>query len=308
MGACREFTYPSADGVHAIQAVEWVPDGAVRGVIQIVHGLSEYMGRYGHVARFFNDCGYVVCGGDHLGHGKTVDDGKYGYFADADGWDFVVRDVYRLRQLEGERWSGVPYVLLGHSMGSFLVRECLIRWPGLADRAVLSGTGQEPAPVVAAGKAVAGALCRTKGPRYVSPLVIALSLGGYNKAFQPNRTPADWISRDEGVVDAYVRDPLCRFLPTVSMFRDMMGGLQFIGSPGNLKKMNAALPVYFMSGERDPVGAMGKGVDKVAGMFRKAGCTNITVKLYPGARHELFNEINKEEVLADLLNWLEETR
>lgn len=305
MGARREFTYPSSDGVHAIQVVEWVPEGAVRGVIQIAHGLSEHMGRYEHVARYFNEHGWVVCGGDHLGHGRTADDGKYGYFAERNGWDFVVRDVYRLRKLEGERRPGLPYVLLGHSMGSFVVRECLIRWPGLADRAVLSGTGQEPAPVVAAGKAVAGTLCRLKGTRYVSPLVIALSMGSYNKAFQPNRTPADWISRDEGVVDAYVRDPLCRFLPTVSMFRDMMGGLQWIARPANLRKMDPSTPVYFLSGDRDPVGGMGKGVEKVAGMFRKAGCTDVTVNLYPGARHELFNEIDKEEVLADLLVWLE---
>ena len=167
MSQRRTLTYPSADGRHTIRAVEWLPDGTPRGVLQIVHGIAEHMGRYAHVAEFFTRRGYVVCGEDHLGHGATVTDGKYGFFAPEGGWDLVVRDVYALRRLEGERWPDLPYVLLGHSMGSFLARTCLIRWPGTVDAAVLSGTGQERAALVAFGRGVSGLLCRWRGPDYV---------------------------------------------------------------------------------------------------------------------------------------------
>lgn len=305
MTEVREFTYPSSDGVHQIHAVEWVPDGPPRAVVQIAHGISEYIGRYDHVARFLAGHGFLVCGNDHLGHGQTASKGGYGFFAAQDGWTLAAADVHHLTQLQHKKWPGVPYFLLGHSMGSFLARTCLCRYPGSVDGAILSGTGQEAASLIAACKALTQVLCRTKGPRFVSPLVYALSIGNYNKPFNPARTPADWISRDEAVVDAYMGDPLCTFIPTVSLFRDMMGGLQYIVRPASLGQMKKDTPVYFLSGDRDPVGAMGKGVEKVAGLFRDAGCTDVTVKLYPGGRHEMFNETNKDEVLADLLAWLE---
>ena len=301
----REFSYPSSDGSHTVHAMEWLPQGQPRAVVQIVHGVAEYVGRYDHVARFLTERGFLVCGEDHLGHGKTVDDGKYGYFGPRGGWDLVARDIRRLRELQGEKYPGGPYVMLGHSMGSFLTRTYLIRWPGTVDGAVLSGTGQEPAPLVALGKALAGGLCLLRGGDSVSPLVNAMSLGAYNKKFAPNRTGADWISRDEAVVDAYLKDPLCTFMPTVAMFRDMMGGLQYIADRNNLARMDKETPVYFLSGDRDPVGAMGKGVEKVVRMFRKAGCRDVSVKLYPEGRHEMFNELNRDEVMADLLAWLE---
>lgn len=299
-----DFSYPSSDEIHTVHAREWIPEGSPRGVVQIVHGVAEHIGRYDAVARFLAAHGYVVCGEDHLGHGLTAG-GKFGYFGPKHGWDLVVRDVRRLRELEGEKHLNLPYVILGHSMGSFLARTYLIRWPGTVDAAVLSGTGQEPAAAVAFGKALAKTLCKTKGPDYVSKIVNDLSLGAYNKAFQPNRTSSDWISRDEAAVDAYLADPLCTVLPTVGMFRDMMGGLQFIADKGNLSKMNKDTPVYFLSGDQDPVGSMGKGVRKVEGMFRSAGCKDVTVKLYPGGRHEMFHEINCQDVFQDLLNWIE---
>jgi len=305
MEAPAEFTYLSADGVHNIYAREWKPDGTPRAVLQIVHGVAEHMGRYDRAARFFAGCGFAVCGEDHLGHGRTAA-GKYGYFAPQKGWDLVVRDVARLREIQGEKYPGIPYIMLGHSMGSFLTRTHLIRWPGMVDAAVLSGTGQEPAPLVAFGKGLAGALCALRGPDYVSGLIYELSLGAYNRHFRPNRTPSDWLSRDEGEVDAFLRDPMCMFKPTVSMFRDMMGGLQFIGRPSNLARMDEDVPVYFFSGDRDPVGSMGRGVRRVAAMFRRAGCRDAAVRLYPGGRHEMLNEINRLEVMEDLLAWLEE--
>ena len=299
-------SYSSSDGIHTIRAQAWLPPGQPRGVLQIVHGVAEHIGRYDHVARFFNDSGLIVCGEDHLGHGRTARSGEFGFFASENGWDFLVQDIHALRLLAGARWPGVPYVMLGHSMGSFLTRTYLIRYPGTLDAAVLSGTGQEPAPRVAAGRFLAQLLCKLRGPKYVSDLAYRLSLGAYNQNFQPVRTPVDWLSRDTAMIDLHLRDPLCNFRPTVSMFRDMLGGIQFIGQPRNLARMDLDTPIYFFSGSRDPVGGMGQGVAHVAKLFDAAGCRDVTVKLYPDGRHEMLNEINRQEVMEELRVWLEE--
>ena len=307
MATLRTFTFPSSDGRHTCHGSCWQPARDLpRGVVQIVHGVAEHMGRYEWFARFLAGHGYAVCGADHLGHGRTgAEDGKFGYFGPRRGWELVTRDVRRLRLMAGDRFPGVPYFLLGHSMGSFLTRTYLCRYPGTVDGAILSGTGQESALLVGAGKALAGLIAHIRGPEAVSPLVNELSLGSYNKQFRPNRTGADWISRDEKVVDAYLRDPWCTFTPTVGMFRDMLGGLQYIASPAALAQMDPDTPVYLFSGDRDPVGGNGAGVRKVYGYFEKQGTRDLTMKLYPGGRHEMLNELNREEVYADVLAWLD---
>ncbi len=300
-----EFTFPSQDGIHQCHAGLWTPQGEPRAVVQIVHGVAEHIGRYDHFARYLADHGFAVCGGDHLGHGKTADGGRYGYFGKKNGWTLVASDVRKLRRLCGERFPGVPYFLLGHSMGSFLARTYLCAYPGTVDGCILSGTGQEKPALVAAGRAVASAVCAARGPETVSPLVDRLSLGAYNRQFAPNRTGADWISRDEAVVDAYLKDPLCAFKPTAGMFRDMMEGLQYISSERALAQMDPSTPVYLFSGDRDPVGSNGAGVRRVYGFFKDHGTADLTMKLYPGGRHEMLNEINRGEVYADVLAWLE---
>ena len=307
MATLRTFTFPSSDGRHTCHGSCWQPARDLpRGVVQIVHGVAEHMGRYEWFARFLAGHGYAVCGADHLGHGRTgAEDGKFGYFGPRRGWELVTRDVRRLRLMAGDRFPGVPYFLLGHSMGSFLTRTYLCRYPGTVDGAILSGTGQESALLVGAGKALANLIAHIRGPEAVSPLVNELSLGSYNKQFRPNRTGADWISRDEKVVDAYLRDPWCTFTPTVGMFRDMLGGLQYIASPAALAQMDPDTPVYLFSGDRDPVGGNGAGVRKVYGYFEQQGTRELTTKLYPGGRHEMLNELNREEVYADVLAWLD---
>jgi len=305
MAVEKEFAFPSADGLHRCWAREWLPQGPPRAVVQIVHGVAEHIGRYAAFASWLSEKGFAVAGEDHLGHGKTVDDDKFGYFGPQNGWDLVVRDIRRLRELEGEKFPDVPYFILGHSMGSFLTRTYLIRYPGTVRGAILSGTGQEGAATVAAGKLLCNLICKTKGPDTCSSLVHNMALGAYNKQFAPNRTGSDWISRDEAVVDAYLQDPFCTFMPTVGMYRDMMGGLQYIANPKNLKKMYKTTPVYLFSGDHDPVGQNGRGVRKVAELFRSAGCTDVTVKLYPNGRHEMLNELNKQEVYQDVLSWME---
>lgn len=306
MVSCDVFTFPSSDGLHLVSAVWWRPQGTPRGVVQLVHGISEYMGRYDSFARFLAGQGFAVVGHDHLGHGKTARDAsEYGWFGDKDGWKYVLEDTHALFLRASEAYPDLPYFLMGHSMGSFVVRGYLIFWPGTVTGAILSGTGQEPPLTVAAGRLLSALLTRVSGPRAHSKLLNALSMGAYNKQFKPNRTGADWISRDTAVVDTYCADPLCRFLPTVSMFHDMMVGLQLLAKRENLRRMATDTPVLFFSGDRDPVGASGKGVKKVAGWFRKAGVKDITLKLYPEGRHEMLNELNREQVYQDILDWLE---
>lgn len=299
------FTYPSSDAVHTIHACRWEPEGAVRGVVQLVHGLQDHIGRYAHVAQFLCDHGFVVVGEDHLGHGKTADDTSRGYFGPKNGWDWLVGDVRRLRELTGERYPGIPYIMFGHSMGSFLTRSYLIRYPGTLDGAIISGTGQEPALKVAFGKNLAALVCRLRGADYPSKLLTDMALGVYNKPFRPARTPSDWVCGDERVVDAFRSDPMCAFTPTCGLFRDMLGGVQFNGRGKNLAKMDKNTPVYFFSGAKDPVGGMSKGVEKVVRLFRRAGCRDVSLRIYPDGRHETFNEKNQGEVLADVLDWLE---
>ena len=256
--------------------------------------------------RFLAEHGFAVVGHDHLGHGRTArNPSEFGWFADRDGWKHVVKDVRALRERVGAEYPGLPCFLLGHSMGSFVVRGYLMFWPGTVDGAILSGTGQEPPATVAAGRALSALLIRLKGPRAHSPLLDALSVGRYNGQFKPVRTSADWISRDTVVVDTYRADPLCRFLPTVGMYHDMMVGLQLLAKPANLARMDPDTPVYFFAGDRDPVGANGAGVKKVAGWFRDAGVKDLTVRLYPEGRHEMLNEANRDEVYRDVLSWLE---
>lgn len=299
MGNRKEFTFPSSDGVHQIHAILWLPDGEPKGVVQLVHGICEYALRYDHFARFLTGHGFAVAGHDHLGHGLTAKGPEeYGYFND---WWALVKDVYALRETVGRLIPNVPYFLLGHSMGSFVTRTYLIDYPGTLAGAILSGTGQEPALTVAAGKLLTG----LGNPHKVNKLFYNLSIGAYNKQFAPSRTPADWICRDPAVVDAYLADPLCNFQTTAGMNHAMMTGLQYVAKKKNLAKMDRGTPVYFFAGDADPVGANGRGVEKVARWFSEAGVKDVTVKLYPGGRHEMLNETNREEVYADSLVWLE---
>ena len=295
----EEFFYPSSDGEHQVHATVWLPEGEVKGVVQLVHGICEYIQRYAPFAAFLNAKGFAVCGNDHLGHGKTAKGAEeYGFFTD---WKCLVQDVRALRVKMGARFPGAPYFLLGHSMGSFVARTYLIDYPGTLTGCILSGTGQESAATVAAGRL----LTALGDPHKVNKLFYELSIGAYNNAFKPCRTSADWICRDEAVVDAYLKDPFCTFKPTAGMFRDMMGGLQYIASEEALSRMDPRTPVYLFSGDRDPVGSNGEGVKKVYGFFKAHGTSDLAMKLYPGGRHEMLNEINKGEVYADVLAWLE---
>ena len=301
----NEFTFLSADGKTPIHAVEWLPEGQARAVLQISHGVSEYILRYEPFAEYLTAQGFAVAGHDHLGHGQSVAEGSARlYFGPRGSWNWVVDDIDQRRNLAKAKFPQVPYFLMGHSMGSFLARTYLIRYPGAVDAAVIMGTGQMSPAIIAGGKAVAAEEAHRVGEDQTSSLVDKLAFGAYNKRFAPNRTGFDWLSLNQDNVDRYMADPLCGGNATIGLFREMLGGLSFIAKPENLKRMNLNIPVLFISGEMDPVGDCGKGVKRAFESFRKAGVRDVSLKLYPELRHEILNETCRETVYEDIYQWL----
>lgn len=303
----NEFTFPSADGRTAVHAVDWLPEGRPRAVLQISHGVAEYILRYEPLAEYLTARGLAVAGHDHLGHGGSVAPGGTRlYFGPKGSWNWVVDDLYARYNLLKRQFPDVPLFLLGHSMGSFLARTYLIRYPGTVDGCIIMGTGQMSAALVAAGRAVAALERRRVGEDQTSPVVERLAFGAYNKRFAPNRTGFDWLSLNEENVDRYIADPLCGGNASIGLFREMLGGLRFIARPENLKKMNANTPVFFVSGAMDPVGDCGKGVRRAYHSFLRAGARDVSLQLYPELRHEILNEDCREDIFRDLYLWLTE--
>ncbi len=302
----NEFTFPSADGKTAIHAVEWRPDGPVATVLQIAHGVSEFILRYEPFAEWLTERGFAVVGHDHLGHGDSVAPGAPRlYFGPAGSWNAVVKDIHTLRMLAGEMFPGVPYFLLGHSMGSFMARTILCKYPqsGIAG-AIISGTGWQPTFAMPMLVKLMELICKKGDETHPNEKLQQMIFGGYNSKIKNARTGSDWLTRDEKTVDAYVAHPLCGFTPSSGLFRDMMVGIRYIQQPKNLDAMKKDLPVFFVSGDKDPVGSYGKGVEQACAAFKKHGMQDVTIRLYPEGRHEMLNELNKDEVYEDLLNWI----
>lgn len=284
----------------------WEPEGEIKAVVQIVHGIAEYIERYDGFAEFLASNGILVYGNDHPGHGKNIkEDSDKGFFAEEDGWNKVVGILKELRDEMKAKYPNVPFILFGHSMGSFLARTYIIKYPDDFDACIISGTANQSGLVIKGGRYLANRSVKKHGPHYVDQKLYDLSMGGYSKGFPPEEGPASWLSRDRETVEKYQNDPLCGWVPTCSLMRDMMSGLVFITDKKNLSAMNKKLPVYFMSGDQDPVGEKGKGVNKAYQSFKAAGMENVSIKLWPGGRHEMLNEINREEVYKDVLAWIE---
>jgi len=248
-----------------------------------------------------------VAADDHLGHGKSIEkEEDKGFFAETDGWWRVVDDLKTIHDTMKAKYPDVPYIFFGHSMGSFLARTYLIRYPDDCDAAIISGTGQQSPLMVNAGLFMAGMLTKKNGPRGDGKMLNDIAFGSYNDKIKFRYTEFDWLSRDEENVKKYIDDPLCGFVAKCSLYRDMMEGIKFISSKKNAAKMNKNTPVYFMSGEADPVGEYGKGVNKAYKMFCDVGMKDVMIRLYPEGRHEMLNEINRADVYRDILNWLNE--
>ena len=300
------FTFQASDG-SAIFTNKWLPDNSdtIKAVVQISHGMAEHSERYMRFAEFLTANNFAVYANDHRGHGKTA--GKVenlGYFADTKGWNLVVEDMKSLTNIIHENHPKSPVFLFGHSMGSLLFREYIFSYSQEINGVILSGTAGDPGLLGNVGIVVSKTECLLRGKKAKSTLLDKLSFGNFNTAFKPNRTAFDWLSRDTKEVDKYIEDPYCGSIFTAGFFNDMLTGINNINKFSNIQKISKTLPVYFFSGAKDPVGENTKGVLKVINTFKKAGLTDVSFKFYEEGRHEMLNEINREEVFSDILNWL----
>jgi alpha-beta hydrolase superfamily lysophospholipase len=284
----------------------WLPDEGARrkGVIHIAHGMSEHAGRYARIAEALVGAGYAVYANDHRGHGRSAPEGELGWLG-PDGFRRSVQDLQQLVVFEKAESPGLPVALVGHSMGSYFVQGYLIEAGATIRAAVLSGTGGKPSFVASLGRAVARVERARLGPKGQSPLLQALSFGEFNKAFRPNRTDFDWLSRDEAEVDKYVADPLSGFAVSTQLWVDLLDGLAGISRPERQAKVPRDLPVYVFAGSEDPVGEKTRSIGQLLAAYGRAGVQDVTHKFYTGARHETLNEINRDEVTGDLIAWLD---
>ncbi len=296
------FKLEAPDGV-SILVHRWLPDTPPKAVVQIAHGLAEHGARYGRVAEAMCAAGYAVYADDHRGHGLTAKTpADLGFFAGRDGWSACLGDLKRLREKIEAEHAGLPLVLMGHSLGSFMVQQLIgEHGAGLAG-AVLSGTNGKPPAIAAIGALLARFERLRVGARGHSAILNAMLFGAFNKPFAPARTAYDWLSRDPVEVDKYIADPLCGFPSTVQLYIDLLGGVSEASKASCQAGIPKTLPLYIFNGSRDPVAS---NVGQLLAAYREAGLRNVTHRVYPEARHECLNEINREEVTRDLIAWLD---
>lgn len=284
---------------------QWLPEGPARAVVMLSHGMAEHSGRYGRLAAALCAGGYGVYALDQRGHGRTADSGDLGLYAEQDGWNKVVGDLASLHQHIGQHQPGLPIILLGHSMGSYIAQAYLLHHSASLHGAILSGSNFQPVALYRAARVIARVERARQGLRGRSALIEWLSFGSFNKAFKPTRTAFDWLSRDPDEVDRYINDPLCGFRCTNQLWIDLLGGLQHISKASNLAQIDPGLPILVVGGECDPV-SDGKRLNSLAQAIREAGCQHVQLTVYPQARHEVFNETNRDDVTVDLLHWLDQ--
>lgn len=297
--------YYASKGIGNIHVCQWTPESTPIAIVQIIHGIAEYAARYEAFAESLNRLGYLVVAEDHMGHGKSINGkGIRGYFHG--GWFTAVEDSYALLTRTREKYPDLPYVLFGHSMGSFMARTILCEHPDSGiSAAVICGTGWQPRAMLPAVIKIAEAVCRSVGEQKPSEKMQNLVFGGYNQRVEHPRTSFDWLTRDSRIVDAYIAHPLCGFTACSGLLRDMLMGIRYVEEPKNLARMRKELPILFIAGGDDPVGSYGKGVRQTAAAFQNCGMQNISVMIYPLARHEILNEINRSEVYGDIQKWFQ---
>ncbi len=306
----QDFTFMSGDGKSKIHAVLWKPEGkGCLGVLQIIHGMVEYIDRYDDFARFMAEKGFVVVGNDHLGHGATAaSKSEYGFFHEKNGNAILLRDIHKLKKMTAKKYPELPYFILGHSMGSFLARQYLFHYPSKGrpgiDGAIIMGTGNQPMAALKLGQFLCRLQAAVFGWHHRSRLIDAMAFGGYHKHFRPCRTKYDWLTKDTKIVDAYAANERCTFRFTVNGYYNLFVSIEDASKMRNLRKMPKELPVLFVSGAEDPVGGYGKGVEQVYRWFQAAGIKDLKKILYGNDRHEILNETDRKTVYQDIYEWL----
>jgi alpha-beta hydrolase superfamily lysophospholipase len=301
-----EFTHQASDG-KTLFVRRFLPDdsASVKAIVHLAHGMAEHSARYARVAEALTTAGYAVYANDHRGHGKTASPDELGFFAEKDGFARVVGDLVELVAREKKEHPDLPLVLVGHSMGSYMVQEFIIDHGREIAGAVLSGSAGKPNLLASAGRLLARAVRLRAGARGKSKLLGDLSFGAFNKQFAPTRTAFDWLSRDVAEVDKYVTDPLCGFDVTTSLWVDVLDALASIARPERQARIPKDLPIYVFSGSEDPVSGNTKSLEQLLAAYRLAGVRDVAHRFYPGARHETLNETNRDEVTRDLITWLD---
>ena len=304
----KNIYYPSTDGKTQIHAIVWEPDGEPKAILQIIHGMVEFIDRYDDFAKFLNKHGFLVAGEDHLGHGESVQSDEYhGYFGE-EGNAHVIADIHHLRELLQKEYPNTPYLMLGHSMGSFLIRQYITEngcayAEGLKG-VIVMGTAWQPAPVLAMGKLMAK-LLGTKKVGKSAELIDKMSFGSYLKRIENPKTISDWLTKDEKIVEWYRNEPWCTFHFSPNAYYNMFLGMQKAHDIERMKKLPEGLPILFCAGAEDPVGNWGEGVRKAFMVYTENTPCEVSIKLYDGDRHEILNELDKEKVYADMLEFLE---
>lgn len=294
----------SKDSKNNLNVIIWETEKEPIGVLQIVHGMAEYIDRYDNFAKYMTEQGFNVIGHDHLGHGHSVsDEHDYGFFAEENGDKIIIEDMHSVTQYAREKWEELPNFILGHSMGSFCLRQYLTKYSNDVFGAIIMGTGWIPSAAALLGKTIATNTCKSKGSHTVNPLLIKLTLEPYNKPFAPARTNCDWLSRDEKQVDLYVNDKLCGFDFTAGAYKDFFTILEKIAKNRQLIGMRKSLPILITSGSVDPVGGK-KACEKLNAQYKRCGIDDVTLKLWENDRHEILNELDKSDVYQYIYNWL----
>ena len=302
--------FESRDGVSKLHAIVWSDETKKPiGILQIIHGMAEYIDRYDDFARFMVEKGFVVVGDDHLGHGDSVgENGTFGYFCKKDPATVLVRDEHRLKKLMEAKYPGVPYYILGHSMGSFIARNYLNKYGSGIQGMIVMGTGNQSKALLSASKVLVGLTGFFCGEKHVAKFINKLAFGTYNRAIEDAKTNVDWLTKDETIVDKYIADERCGFTFTVNGFRGLFELIYRLQKPKNLTSIPKDIPIFFVSGEEDPVGDYGEGVIGAKNDLVRAGLENVSMKLYPGDRHEILNETDKDVVYQDIYEWLESVK
>lgn len=296
--------FPLENSDTKLHAYTWEPEDAeIRGVVQLVHGMAEYIDRYNDFAEYLTGLGFAVIGHDHRGHGQSIrslDD--LGYFAEENGDKILLEDMHLVSLYAAHQWPDKPVFILGHSMGSFLVRRYVTLHSHELQGAVFMGTGQVPMSAAALGRRLAKMICRTRGDHHVSHLLTGMVLGGYNKSIKNARTPVDWLSRNEENCDRYLADPFCGFEFTAGAYKDFFSVLVDLAANADENHLRRDLPILIISGEKDPVGGQDACID-VAKHYRYLGVEDVELKIYRDDRHEILNEVDREQVYQDLGEW-----